>query len=290
MNAKEIAINLVNAAEKVASIEYKGIGGGLMEALKNMDARCLVPQMISSMSATKANRIQATLDVAYLLGNLDGNFTEARQKRFEEIAVQLGKTPDDISAHAVGYNAQLAHIRTRVMEEDLIEAFVNGCHDYAESFGGHLIPSRRAFALWITLGLADGEMGQTYRKALEALRREFKHSAMLFGAMGALPAYAAGAVVGGAGIGVVSAILGGMKMLKHKQKMDMYCPLISEEFMQNAETILIEILSFEKQLAEHSDMQTQEKYNSLLQQLENLITPPADDEEENDEVEDADED
>lgn len=75
MNAKEIAINLVNAAEKVASIEYKGIGGGLMEALKNMDARCLVPQMISSMSATKANRIQATLDVAYLFGNLDGNFT-----------------------------------------------------------------------------------------------------------------------------------------------------------------------------------------------------------------------
>lgn len=285
MNAKEIAINLVNAAEKVASIEYKGIGGGLLEALKNMDARCLVPQMISSMSATAANRIQATLDVAYLLGNLDGNFTEARQKRFEEIAVQLGKTPDDISAHAVGYNAQLAHIRTRVMEEDLIEAFVNGCHDYAESFGGHLIPSRRAFALWITLGLADGEMDQTYRKALEALRREFKHSAMLFGAMGALPAYAAGAVVGGAGIGVVSAILGGMKMLKHKQKLDMYCPLISEEFMQNAETILIEILSFEKQLAEHSDMQTQEKYNSLLKQLENLINHPADDE-----VEDADED
>lgn len=280
MNAKEIAINLVNAAEKVASIEYKGIGGGLMEALKNMDARCLVPQMISSMSATTANRIQATLDVAYLLSHLDGNFTEARQKRFEEIAAQLGKKTDNISAHAVGYNAQLAYVRTHFMEEDLIEAFANGCHDYAESFGGHLIPSRRAFALWITLGLADGEMSQTYRKALEALRQEFKHSAMLFGAMGALPAYAAGAVVGGAGIGVVSAILGGMKMLKHKQNLDKYCPLISEEFMQNAETTLIEILSLEKQLGSHPDTQTQEKYNSLLQKLEDLINPPSEDDEE----------
>ena len=290
MNAKEIAINLVNAAEKVVSIEYKGIGGGLMEALKSMDARCLVPQMICSMNSSIANRIQATLDVAYLLGNLDGSFTEARQKRFEEIAAQLGKTPGDISAHAVGYNAQLAHIRPQVLEEELINAFVNGCHDYAESFGGHLIPSRRAFALWITLGLADGEMSPTYRKALEALRKEFKHSAMLFGAIGALPAYAAGAVVGGTGIGVVAAILGGMKMLKHKQNLDKYCPLITEKFMQNAETILVEILNLEKQLSNNPDAKMQEEYNSLLQQLEDLINPPSDDAEENDEAEDDDED
>ena len=63
-----------------------------------------------------------------------------------------------------------------------------------------LIPSRRAFALWITLGLADGEMSSTYRKALELLQKEFKHSALLFGAMGALPVYGAAAVVGRYGI------------------------------------------------------------------------------------------
>ena len=273
MNAKEITINLVNAAENVASIEYKGIGGGLMEALKNMDPRCLVPQMITSMSATTANRIQATLDVAYLLANLDGSFPEARQKRFEEIAAQLGKTSGDISAHAVGCNAQLAHIRPQVLEEDLVEAFVNSCHDYAESFGGHLIPSRRAFALWITLGLADGEMSQTYRRALTALREEFKHSAMLFAAMGTLQAGTAEA-----NTGVVAAILGGKKMLKHRQNQDKYRPLVSEEFMQQAETILRETLILEKQLLTKPDAETQEKYDSLIQKLEELIEPSCDDE------------
>ena len=66
---------------------------------------------------------------------------------------------------------------------------------------------------------------------------------------------------------------------------------LAKSLISNAEeTILTEILSLEKQLAEYPDMQTQEKYNSLLQQVKDLIKPPSDDEEENDEAEDADED
>lgn len=59
---------------------------------------------------------------------------------------------------------------------------------------------------------------------------------------------------------------------------------LAKSLISNAEeTILTEILSLEKQLAEYPDMQTQEKYNSLLQQVKDLIKPPSDDEEENDE-------
>ena len=44
---------------------------------------------------------------------------------------------------------------------------------------------------------------------------------------------------------------------------------LAKSLISNAEeTILTEILSLEKQLAEYPDMQTQEKYNSLRHQRE----------------------
>ena len=47
----------------------------------------------------------ATLDVAYLLANINDWFTEKQEACFEKIAAQLGKRPSDISANAVGLNA-----------------------------------------------------------------------------------------------------------------------------------------------------------------------------------------
>ena len=67
-------------------------------------------------------------------------------------------------------------------------------------------------------------------------------------------------------------------MLKHRQNQDKYRPLVSEEFMQQAETILRETLILEKQLLTKPDAETQEKYDSLIQKLEELIEPSCDDE------------
>jgi hypothetical protein len=223
--------------------------------------------------------------VAYLLANIDGWFTEKQETCFEKIAASLGKKPSDVSAHAVGLNAKLAHIRERVTEDELLGAFIAECRSYCEAFDGMLIPSRRAFALWITLGLADGEMSSTYRKALELLRKEFKHSALLFGAMGALPVYGLATAVGGVGMGLFSAIAGGLKSLKHKQTLDKKFPLVSEEFMAQAEKLIAEAAILEAQLAETPDSERQSKYENLIQQLEELINPPSDDEEDEDDEE-----
>ncbi len=120
-------------------------------------------------------------------------------------------------------------------------------------------------------------MSSTYRKALELLRKEFKHSGLLFGAMGALPVYGAAAVVGGVGMGLAAAIAGGLKTLKHKQMMDKKFPLVSEEFMLHAERIIAEASLLEAELAQMPDFEKQSKYENLIQQLEELIDPPSDD-------------
>ena len=283
MSGSEIIDTVLKVAEKASRIDLEHAGKKACETVKSLNAGTIVNAINVNSAERIERRTMATLDVAYLLANIDGWFTEKQETCFEKIAASLGKKPSDVSAHAVGLNAKLAHIRERVTEDELLGAFIAECRSYCESFDGMLIPSRRAFALWITLGLADGEMSSTYRKALDLLRKEFKHSALLFGAMGALPVYGAAAVVGGVGMGLLTAIAGGLKMLKHKQTLDKYIPLVSEEFMLHAERIIAEASRLEAELAEMPDSEKQSKYESLVQNLEQLIAPPSDEEEDEDE-------
>ena len=283
MSGSKIVNAVLNVAEKASRIDLEQAGKKACETVKSLNAGTIVNAINVNSAERIERRTMATLDVAYLLANIDGWFTEKQETCFEKIAASLGKKPSDVSAHAVGLNAKLAHIRERVTEDELLGAFIAECRSYCESFDGMFIPSRRAFALWITLGLADGEMSSTYRKALELLRKEFKHSALLFGAMGALPVYGLATAVGGVGMGLFSAIAGGLKSLKHKQVLDKKYPLVSEEFMVQAEKLIEEAAILEAQLAETPDSEKQSKYETLIQQLEDLIAPPSDDEDEDEE-------
>ena len=283
MSGTEIVDTVLKVAEKASRIDLEHAGKKAVETVKNLNAATIVNAINPNSAERIERRTMATLDVAYLLANIDGWFTEKQEACFEKIATSLGKKPSDISAHAVGLNAKLAHIRKQVSEDDLLGAFIAECRPYCESFDGMLVPGRRAFALWIALGLADGEMTPVYRKALELLRKEFKHSALLFGAMGALPVYGVASAVGGVGLGLVTAIAGGLKSLKHKQTLDKKFPLVSEEFMVQAEKLIAEAAILEAQLAETPDSEKQNKYENLIQQLEELIAPPSDDEDEDDE-------
>ena len=292
MNEVKIADTILKAAEKVASIDLNAVG----RKAKDLNADSLGTVTRKFVNAINPNcpertekRIQATLDIAYLLGNLGGWYSEKQEKRFEEIAANLGRKPSDVSPDAVGLNAKLAHLRSRVSEDELLAEFMNGVRSGCESFGGLLVPCRRAFALWIALGLADGEMPALYRKALMLLRGEFKHSTLLYGALGGLPVYAAASAIGGPGMGLITAIMGGLQGLKHKQTMDRYCPLISDDFLAKAETLIVKMGGLEKQLAETENPakkeHIQQEYAAVSQQLQELIDPPSpgDNEEEGEE-------
>ena len=285
MSGTEIVDSVLKVAEKASCIDLEQAGKKACETVKSLNAGTIVNAINVNSAERIERRTMATLDVAYLLANIDGWFTEKQETCFEKIAASLGKKPSDVSAHAVGLNAKLAHIRERVTEDELLGAFIAECRSYCEAFDGMLIPSRRAFAFWITLGIADGETSSTYRKALELLQKEFKHSALLFGAMGALPVYGAAAVVGGVGMGLLAAIAGGLKTLKHKQTLDKYVPLVSEEFMLQAERIIAEASTLEAEIAEIPDSEKQSKYENLIQQLEELINPPSDDDDDEDDEE-----
>ncbi len=292
MNEVKIADTILKAAEKVAAIDL----GQVERKARNLTAddlstvtRKFVNAINPRCPERTEKRIQATLDIAYLLGNLGGWYSEKQEKRFEEIAANLGRKPSDVSPDAVGLNAKLAHLRSLVSEDELLAEFINGVRSGCESFGGLLVPSRRAFALWIALGLADGELPALYRKALMLLRGEFKHPALLYGALGGLPLYPAANAVGGLGMGIVNSIMGGLQGLKHKQTLDRYCPLIDDDFLARAEALIGQMGELEKQLAETEDSakkeHIQQEYDAVSQQLQELIEPRSseDDEEEDEE-------
>lgn len=283
MSGSEIVDAVLKVAEKVSTIDIEQTGKNAVKTVKKLNAGNIVNAINVNNAERVERRTMAALDVAYLLANIDGWFTGKQEACFEKIAASLGKKPSDVSAHAVGLNAKLAHIRKNVTEDKLLATFIAECDPYCEAFGGMLIPSRRAFALWITLGLADGELKPVYRKALELLRKRFKHSSLLFAAMGGLPVYGAATVVGGVGLGLVAAIAGGLKSLKHKQTLDKYAPLISEDFMMQAEAIIAEASTIENELATNPNAEKKKQYDALIQQLEELINPPSDDEEDIDE-------
>ena len=67
--------------------------------------------------------------------------------------------------------------------------------------------------------------------------------------------------------------------------LDKRFPLVSEEFMVQAEKLIAEAAILEAQLAETPDAETQSKYENLIQQLEELINPPSDDDEDEDDEE-----
>ena len=95
-------------------------------------------------------------------------------------------------------------------------------------------------------------------------------------------------VVGGLGMGIVTSIMGGLQGLKHKQTLDRYCPLVSDDFLSQAETLIRKMGELENQLAKTDDpaekAHIQQEYAVVSQQLQELIEPPSpDDDEEEDE-------
>lgn len=116
--------------------------------------------------------VPATFDIAYLLGNLDGWFSEKQDRCFECIASALGKKPADVSPDIVGLNAKLAHLRGRISEEEFLNIFLAGVRPACETLGGTPdFPVRHAFVLWIAVSCADGTVSPVCRKALERLQK-----------------------------------------------------------------------------------------------------------------------
>lgn len=130
-----------------------------------------------------ADRIGKTdlgvLKVAFMVAALDGEVSETEYEVFDALAKKCrGCTPEnaakalDESMRSAGYLLLLAK---RVPCERLVEAFVREANDaLPNGFADfELADIRRAFALWIAMGMGDGDYSERERACIEALRQNF---------------------------------------------------------------------------------------------------------------------
>lgn len=119
------------------------------------------------------------LKVAFMVAALDGEVTESEYEVFDGLAKQCrGCTPVNAeqalaeSMRSAGYLLLLAR---RVPCEKLVEAFVREAKAaLPEGFADfELADVRRAFALWIAMGMGDGDYSDREKACIEALRQNF---------------------------------------------------------------------------------------------------------------------
>lgn len=119
------------------------------------------------------------LKVAFMVAALDGDVTESEYEVFDSLAKQCrGCTPESAakaleeSMRSAGY---LLLLSKRVPCEKLVDAFVREAKSaLPDGFADfELADVRRAFALWIAMGMGDGDYSACEKACIEALRQNF---------------------------------------------------------------------------------------------------------------------
>ena len=93
MSGSEIVDSVLKVAEKASRIDLEQAGKKAVETVKSLNAGTIVNAINVNSAERIERRTMATLDVAYLLANIDGWFSEKQETCFEKIAASLGKKP-----------------------------------------------------------------------------------------------------------------------------------------------------------------------------------------------------
>ena len=90
MSGTEIVNSVLKVAEKASRIDLEQAGKKAVETVKSLNAGTIVNAINVNSAERIERRTMATLDVAYLLANIDGWFTEKQESCFEKIAAAIG--------------------------------------------------------------------------------------------------------------------------------------------------------------------------------------------------------
>jgi len=121
------------------------------------------------------------LEVALMVAALDGTILPEEYASFERLARTCrGNTEKNVRAcldralRAGGYLMAMAQVGAYTPEER-VAAFVEAAADALPGGFDEGTPAdvRRAFALWVAMGVSDGEFSEIERKAVEELVRHF---------------------------------------------------------------------------------------------------------------------
>lgn len=120
------------------------------------------------------------LKVAMMVAALDGEISDSEYAAFESMAKKCrGATEDTVSEaldEAIRSAGYLMLKAKRSSDEELVKAFVSEAESALPdgfAYCASLEEVRRAIALWVAMGMSDGDYSSRERMCVEALRRHF---------------------------------------------------------------------------------------------------------------------
>ena len=208
---------------------------------------------------SKANT--AILRVAYLIAASDKNVNQGEREMFKKTvcALQGLKMGDDDTTEfietVVEDARKLSILRDFYDEGELIKAFVSKVSKDISAIRGNKVDCRRAFAVWTSICMSDGEYSDFERKILKALQATI-NGGSLVGMFSAASGMGLGAVFGAALpiVGPAAAVAGaviGSKVNGASEKLKGFGPeaCIPDAFLKEVEERCREIDEAQEQLS-----------------------------------------
>jgi len=149
------------------------------DMLVSCAAKALSAIKIGGKKNPKLGRLDfAILEVAMMVAALDGEILKSETDAFMALARKCrGYTPDnakkclDAALQKAGYLMAIAKIGRYTAKERVAAFVASAVATMPRGFvDGELSDLRRAFVLWISMGLSDGEFSDIERTAIDALQ------------------------------------------------------------------------------------------------------------------------
>ena len=128
---------------------------------------------------TTQEQDQAILRVSYLLASLDGNVSDDEKRLFRKIGGAYSWfTPGNQKTNAliddlVSSSEKLLHLKKFYNEQEFLAAFLTEVEPDCKIIKPSKVISRKAFAIWIAMCLADKNFSAIERCAIGLLQRSF---------------------------------------------------------------------------------------------------------------------
>ena len=225
--------------------------------------------------AIEFDKAKAILKVAYLLASVDGVICEEEQKRFIELMKMLfGKRYADVEVmdylEGVAEDARkLIGLRAFYKSDDeIVRAFCSKAAESVSAIAPDANVLRQAFAIWISICLADNDYSAIEKKAVKGIQSMVNPNVWkkLFG-----PKWYAGFGLAAAGAVAaaalpVAAAIAGVGVLTANPNAG-----ITDEFLDEVEKRLLKIGTAYAKLAAAKDAISKENYQDMYDlQVESL--------------------
>ena len=165
---------------------------------------------------TTQEQDRAILRVAYLLATLDGNVSDDEKKLFRKVGGAYSwftpgnRKTNDLIDDVVSSSEKLLRLKGFYNEQEFLAGFLTETENDCKTIKASNVASRKAFAIWLAMCLADKDFSAIERLAIKLLQQSFNSNQGFGMLINMIPVWGTGTTISTATGLVAGGVLGGV--------------------------------------------------------------------------------